>query len=65
MKIKNIYYNEIGWLECYKDISKKLTELKKIAREFYVDRCEHDVAMELARYSESDIKDMMAIVRLK
>jgi hypothetical protein len=35
IKLKQIYYPETNWFQCYKDVGKKFTELKKKARLFY------------------------------
>ena len=57
-KLKEIYYKTKLWPECYQDVSNKITELKSIARKFYVDKDELDMLKELAKYSIEDIKEM-------
>ncbi len=56
-KIKEIYYPAKPWVECHKDVSIKFSQLKKIAKTFYVDKTDKEVLMELVRYSPDDIKD--------
>lgn len=58
-KIKQIYYPNEPWIDCYKKISAKFTQLKKIAKNFYTDKDEKQILMELGKYTSDDIKDCM------
>ncbi len=60
-KLKNVYFIERKWPDCYKDVGRKFTELKSIAREFYAGQDELAVLRELAKYSEQDLKEMLEI----
>lgn len=56
-RLKQIYYPDKPWVECYKDVSIKFSQLKKIAKRFYTDKTDKDILIELAKYSNNDIKD--------
>ena len=58
IKLKNIYFSEIKWPDCYKEVANKFTQIKRIARKLYADKEELAMLKELARYSQDDIKDM-------
>ncbi len=57
-KLKIIYFSNIAWPECYKDISIKFTELKKIMRKFYTEKSDLDILKELIKYDTMDIEDV-------
>ena len=57
VKLKDIYFKEIAWVDCYRDVAKKLSEMKAIGKEFYVDKNCTEVLSELIRYSHQDIVD--------
>ena len=56
-RIKQIYYPDKPWVECYKQVSTKFTQLKTIAKNFYTDKNEREILMELTKYSHDDIRD--------
>lgn len=56
-KLKDIYFKDILWIDCHKDVAFKFTHLKRIAKHFYVDKSLTDVLKELIKYSDQDIKD--------
>lgn len=56
-KIKNIYYSEITWSHCYKDVSIKFSQLKTIAKKFWPDKNSLELVQELYKFSEKDIKE--------
>jgi hypothetical protein len=60
-KIKQLYYNDRPWIECYKDVAKIFTELKRRAHLFYVDKNRVEVLKELSKYCHQDIKDVFHI----
>jgi hypothetical protein len=67
IKIKNIYYRDICWSKCYRDVSNKFDQLKRVARKFYsvehktarfyANKEELEMLKKLSRYSEEAIKD--------
>jgi hypothetical protein len=56
-KLKDIYFKDIPWVECHKQVADKLTHLKRIAKRFYVDKDRVEILKELVKYSEQDIVD--------
>lgn len=60
-KLKNIYFSEKPWNECYKEVAKKFTELKIHARKFYFDKNDIEILSELLKYGQDDIKEMFHI----
>lgn len=57
IKLKDIYFNDKKWAECYRDVGYKLSELKAIAKKFYVELGDIEIMMELSKYSKNDIQD--------
>jgi hypothetical protein len=57
-KLRDIYHPTVRWFECYQSVATKFIELKKIVRKFYPDKTEVEILMELAKYSNSDLKDV-------
>jgi len=58
-KLREIYYPEFAWIDCYKLIAIRFSKLKNIAKNFYCDKNERYILSELTRYSEQDIKDVL------
>ena len=54
-KLKDIYFSEMPWISCYRDVAIKLTELKRLAKAFYADKNDLEVLKELIKYSDTDI----------
>lgn len=54
-KLKDIYFKDEKWPDCYKKVAEKFTELRCIGRNFYGYETELEIIKELARYSEKDI----------
>jgi hypothetical protein len=57
-KLRSIYHPSVPWVECHNSVSQRYGALKAKARKLYVDKSEIEVLMELAKYSEADIKDL-------
>ena len=55
--LKEIYFSEKKWPECYMQIAQKFTKLKRIMRKFYSDDKEIDVLRRLRSFSEADIEE--------
>jgi hypothetical protein len=55
-RLKIIYFNQVPWIECYRDVANKFTTLKKIMREFYSQNDKEIIPM-LIKYSEEDIME--------
>lgn len=56
-KLKQIYFHNVPWSECYKQVELKFTKLKLLARKVYGNKTERDMLSELTKYSMEDIKD--------
>lgn len=56
-KLKALYFEKTPWQDCYKAVARKFSELKVIARKFYVDKTELEMLKELSRYTAKDIED--------
>jgi hypothetical protein len=58
-KLKDIYFSDQKWVDCYRDVSAKLNELKIKACKFYAHLTLLDVMKELTRYRKEDIVEIM------
>ena len=58
IQLKQMYFPETPWPECYRQIADRLTELKKIARKFYVGKDNCEILKEIIKYSDDDIREM-------
>ena len=58
-RIKQAYYPHVAWPECYQQVAKDFTELKKIARKFFSTEDEQGMLKQLTRFQEEDIAEMM------
>lgn len=56
-KLRDIYFANIPWIDCHTDVAARFTHLKIIARNFYTDKSEHEMLIELNKYSQQDILD--------
>jgi len=56
--LKDIYFSEKPWVECYRDVAIKLTDLKRLAKAFYVDMNDLETLKELIKYSNEDILEV-------
>lgn len=56
--IKNIFYPNRPWVEVYRDVASKFTELKQIMYKIYPELKRIDIVRELSTYSQQDIKDL-------
>lgn len=56
-KLKIIYFEKQSWKECHQEVVDKFTQLKKIARKFYVGKSELEMLQELSRFSFQDLED--------
>jgi len=54
-KLKIMYFKDTHWSKCVDDVAKKFTQLKAIARKFYIDKSELEMLKEISRYSKEDI----------
>ena len=54
-KLKDIYFNDDLWIDSYRGVAIKLSELKRIAKDFYVDKNDVEALKELIKYSDTDI----------
>jgi hypothetical protein len=60
-KLKVIYFKDLPWVDCYKSIAQRFTELKSIARKFYMDKNEFEILQELSKYTERGISEAFEI----
>lgn len=63
-KLKIIYFNDVHWQACYKQVANKFTELKQIMRKFYnTDKnnfdSEIEMLKELSKFSKESIKEAL------
>lgn len=56
--LKSVYFKNIPWIDCYKLVAAKFTELKVIMRKFYPDKTIIEILQEVSKYSTQDIKDI-------
>lgn len=61
IKIKEIFYPNIPWPDCYRKVADKFTELKHIARKFYAGKDIIEILQELNKYNQEDIADMFHV----
>lgn len=59
VKIKQLYFPDATWFECYRRVAKKFTEVKAKARKYLVGKTEKEMLKELRNFSTTDIEDMM------
>lgn len=57
-KLKDLYFNDKEWVDCYNQVAQKFTELKRILRKFYTDKIDVDIFRELIKYSSDDINEV-------
>lgn len=57
-KLRAIYFSNISWPDCYKDVASKFTELKQRMRKFYTDKHDLDILKELIKYDTMDIEEV-------
>jgi predicted nuclease of restriction endonuclease-like RecB superfamily len=62
-KLKQIYYPNDKWADCYKKVGEILVDLKKIARKFFSDKSEEEILIQLGRFTLEDIQDMFHVER--
>jgi len=61
IKIKQMYFSEIPWPKCYREVAEKLTLLKKILRKFYNTIDNVEVLKKAIKFTEEDIKDVFSM----
>lgn len=54
-KLYEIYFYESKWPDCYRDVARKYSDLKSIAKKFYVGKDRYWIAKELIGYTNQDI----------
>lgn len=58
-KIKTIYFPDMPWPECYKDVARHFSTLKGILRKFFVDKSDIEILKAISKFTYDDIKDAM------
>ena len=59
IKIKQLYFPDTSWFECYRKVAAKFTEVKRKARKCLPQMNEKEMLKELRNFSTTDIEDMM------
>ncbi len=54
-----MYYPDTTWFLCYRDVAKKLTEVKRKARLYLDGMTEKEVIQQLGKFSPEDLKELM------
>lgn len=54
-KLKDIYFKDQAWPDCYKEVAEKFTELRHIVKKFYGYETTLEICKELIKYSDEDI----------
>ena len=57
--IKQLYFADTPWNECYRKVGDKFTEVKRKARKCLPQMNEKEMLKELRNFSTTDIEDMM------
>lgn len=60
-KLRIIYFNDVPWIKCSKDVANKFTELKKIFRKFYPKDDELNILIKLSKFESHDIREMFEL----
>jgi hypothetical protein len=58
-QLKRMYYANRDWIDCYRGVAAKFTQLKDIMRKFYTGMSDFEVLVELQRYSAEDLQDVL------
>ncbi len=58
-KLKDIFFPNETWFKSYKEVSKKFTELKVLARKFFSGKSDVEILQELGKYSTEDLMELM------
>ncbi len=61
-KLKEMYFSDKSWPECYKDVAKKLSELKTKMKQFYNVPSNEQALKILQTFSEKDIQEVFDII---
>ena len=56
--LKTVFYPDTPWIDCYKAIAGKFSELKRNMRAFYPEKTIIEIMQEVCKYSTQDIKDI-------
>ena len=57
VKLKHIYFDGMNWIECYRNVASRLTQLKSIVSRLYPDKTRVQVLQEIIKYTNDDIID--------
>jgi len=58
IKLRDIYFRDVPWADCYKQVSERFSALKSVALKFYADKTGIEVLKELILYNHQDIMDV-------
>lgn len=59
LRIKQTYFNNEPWNECYRKVAAKFTEVKRKARKYLSHMNEKEMLTELRNFSTTDIEEIM------
>lgn len=55
VKLKDIYFRDVPWAVCYRDVAAKLSQLKTVLKNFYAEKTTVEVMKELLLYNNQGI----------
>lgn len=61
IKIKQIYFSDVPWHKCYRQVADKFTVFKRILRKFYSIINNVELLKKTLQFSEKDIMDVFSI----
>jgi hypothetical protein len=63
-KLRDIYYPDKKWAECYGEVAMKFSLIKKIAKKFYSHMNDREILSELNKYSNCDIEEAIGTFKV-
>ncbi len=56
-RLKQYYYRDVAWVDCYKDVADKFGVLKRIARPYYKDLSYTEFLFKLSTYNLTEMNE--------
>lgn len=60
-KLRAIFCNGQPWASCHQEVTKKYTELMRLARKFYNEKDDASILMEFVKYTAQDLADVFHV----
>ena len=60
-KLKQIYYPNHKWADCYKQVGSLFNTIKKNARKFYVDKTDDEISKDLIKYTNDNLIELLVM----